>query len=595
MIDKNLFETQRESSFRKRSRRKFLEKILGITALGFFFRILPGQSAAINGDKIIDENNPKLKNKDCLWLFSEGFSSTQGFDNWYYKEWNGTTYHPMTWNAGNKLWQGNQPLCMIADRWLHPSDHDAVIAWQAPRSGSVCISGNVRRVVTYGPSQERRVEFRGDGIRFKIMKNNEQVWPSQGWQEMYIEPYMGSYENPSKEYTYGGCSVKHILVTLVNTGDMIYFHANKRTEPDYDRVEWIPEIEYDEIPWYTTDKMEIVMRPDDLKRIGVHTFDGSFGVLPDGSGSCYWWMSEWNGTLHYKLHGPLDNPSKILVWEKNEKEFWEDFNLPKGHAWLINLYHDTATGNLLAFIHYEHITPDNFKIGLAVSKNKGETFKLLGFILESEEDTESNVGKGNMFGAPYIIKDGYFYVYYGDNGNSEGTLHVRPAVARSPVSEVLKAADHYQLSPWSKYYNGKWDEPGLGGKASQLFDSRLILHGDAAYSTFNETYYLSGYGQGDKERGVFLSRSKDGIKWEQTWLVDNSNMDVLCPYITIVNFDGTDNAKVGKEFYVFWSFGSEWSLDYNTPIANYGLQTLYRQKVVLSKTKKETKEINSNY
>jgi hypothetical protein len=578
-------ESGEESRFPEESRRNFLEKILGITALGVLSRALPSRSAIMNWDKMAGNANHGLKHKDCLWLFSEGFSSTQGADNWYYKEWDGTSYHSMTWNAEDKLWQGRQPLCMIADSWVHPGDNDAVIAWKAPRSGSVCIRGNVRRVVTYGSSQERRVEFRGDGIRFKIMKNSEQVWPSQGWQEIAIEPYVGSYEYPSKEYTYGGCPVKHILVTQVNEGDMIYFHANKRAEPGYDRVEWVPEIIYDEIPWYTTDKMEIVMRPDDLKRLGIHTFDGSFGVLPDGRGACYWWMSEWNGTLHYKLHGPMDDPSKTLVWKKNEKEFWQDFNLPKGHAWLINLYHDTPTGNLLAFIHYEHITPDNFKIGLAVSKDKGETFKLLGFILESEQDIESNVGRGNMFGVPYVIKDGFFYVYYGDYGDSEGTLHVRPAVARAPVSEVLKAADHYTLSPWSKYYNGRWDEPGLGGKASQLFDSRLIVHGDAAYSTFTDTYYLSGYGQGNKERGVFLSRSADGIRWEHTWLVDNSDMDVLCPYITIVNADGTDNAKVGDEFYIYWSFNGEWSLDYNTPRVNYGLQTLYRQKVILSKSR----------
>ncbi|HEX5552125.1 MAG TPA: hypothetical protein VFX43_02670, partial [Chitinophagaceae bacterium] len=460
----------------------------------------------------------------------------------------------------------------------------AVIAWKAPHSGTICIRGNVRRFAEYDSPAHNRVEFRGDGIRFKIMQNNEQLWPSVGWQEIAIEPYVGSYQHPSKEYSYGGCAVKHILITQVEAGDMIYFHGNKRNEVNFDKIEWAPEIIYDDIPWYTTDKMEIVMRPDDLKRIGMHTFDGSFGVLYGGKEN-NWWLSEWNGTLHYKLQGPLDNPSQTLIWKKNEGSFWENFNLPKGHAWLINLYHDTARNNLLGFVHYEHVMPDNFKIGLAVSKNNGETFKLLGFILASEQDIESTVGTGNMFGVPYIIKDGFFYIYYGDYGNSEGALHVRPAVARARVSEVLEAADHGELCSWSKYYNGRWNEPGLGGRASQLFDRRLIVHGDAAYSDFADEYYLSGYGQGIKENGVFLSRSKDGIIWESTWLVDNSNADVLCPYITIVNADGTDNAEVGNEFYVYWSFNAEWSHDYNTPLANYGLQTLYRQKVILSKPK----------
>ena len=531
------------------------------------------ESERLTNKSLLFTDKTNAENPDDSWQFSSSFSSTQGKNNWYYLERFGTQYKSMVWDSINNLWKGSQPLCEIAKGWMHPGVEDAVIAWKAPYTGKISIDGNIQRFTS-----ANKVEFRGDGVRIRIMKNEKLIWPSKGWQTISIKPYIGSYQHPNKKYYYGGCSVRSLLITNVVAGDIIYFDVNKRNNCDYDRTEWLPKISYKDMPWFTTDKMEIVMTPNDLKRIGMHTFDGSFGVVKHGKQD-YWWCSEWNGTLHYKLYGPLNNPSKKLIFRKNEKYFWEGLDSLNGHAWLTNIYQDTTTGNLIGFVHYEHVYPDNYRIGLAVSKNGGESFKLLGYILKSEDDEKTNGDIGNMLGTPYLVKNGYIYLYYGDlEGNSHFT---KPAVARAPLEQVLRAANDYKLSEWSKYYKGHWSEKGIGGKASQLFDSHLRLHGDAAYSTYTKECVLSGYSQDLPVDGVFLSHSTDGINWANSWLVDNSGSGAICPYITIVNADGSDNAVVGKEFYLYWSFNADWGQEGSTPDGNYGLQTLYRQKIIL--------------
>jgi len=68
----------------------------------------------------------------------------------------------------------------------------------------------------------------------------------------------------------------------------------------------------------------------------------------------------------------------------------------------------------------------------------------------------------------YITIDGYFYVYYADTEESPDTLIRGTAVARCKIEEVLQAAEKYQVAPWTKFHEEKWNEPGLGGRFTAL-------------------------------------------------------------------------------------------------------------------------------
>jgi hypothetical protein len=276
-----------------------------------------------------------------------------------------------------------------------------------------------------------------------------------------------------------------------------------------------------------------------------------------------------------KFTGPLDQPAQTPVY--SGAYFANPRNLP-GLWWIPNIY-QTRTGALLAFAHVEEADPATtgwWALGLAYSTDGGATFTKLGFIVTQHvHDTGPNV---NIGGVPYVIKDGFFYLYF-----DEGAEHV----ARAPMTEVLAAAEQGAVSQWHKYFNGNWNEPGIDGRASPILSPRpglsYLTHGDAAYSTYLGRYLLCAYNQ-SLGRGIYLAASDDGVHFDPPgWIQTNRNdKDSLSPYETIVNVDGTDNGVVGQVFYVYFGYRNRETLsDPNS--RPYEYRWLYRQKVTLHK------------
>ncbi|MHB8125898.1 MAG: RHS repeat-associated core domain-containing protein [Desulfitobacteriaceae bacterium] len=132
------------------------------------------------------------------------FSGTQGGGNWYYDEQlpNGTI-QPMTWNQNNKKWVGSDGISYINGRAVYPGTNNAVVTWKAPHSGVVLYNDHVFNW-GYGGS--------GDGINFKIMKNNTQIWPASGWKNL-----ADTFFN----------STSYTKIISVNADDIIQLIVNK--------------------------------------------------------------------------------------------------------------------------------------------------------------------------------------------------------------------------------------------------------------------------------------------------------------------------------------------------------------------------------
>jgi len=77
------------------------------------------------------------------WVASTGYSSTQGANQWYYKEWTGSAYQNMTWNAGNGWWNGTYTTCIVGNSWQHPENYLSARTWVSPQTGSTRITGTV--------------------------------------------------------------------------------------------------------------------------------------------------------------------------------------------------------------------------------------------------------------------------------------------------------------------------------------------------------------------------------------------------------------------------------------------------------------------
>lgn len=497
------------------------------------------------------------------YLFSAGYSSVQGQDQWFYKQWDGAAYSDMSWNATTQRWQGSCTWCLIGRGWAHPDTRDAVIAWKAPRAGRVTIRGMM---------DSRGYTPNSDGVQTVIRQQAgttvQQIWPSSGYQKI-TSNFMA----------------QHVAQTTVTTGDWLYFHVNKNVTTSNDTLSWDPRISYDYEPRFTLDAAEVAITPSDFSAIGVTiAHDASLSMVTNGTDLDFFHTAD-HANVQSRFHGTLAKP---VTGTYASPQFKNPNNLP-GQWWVENTYQISST-ELVAFCHIEKAVDANgvavptgwWGIGLAYSSDRGATFRKLGTVIGSDVPGADG-SSGNVYGVPYVVKDGYFYAYYGEQQG--------PSVARARVSDVIAAARAGTVTPWVKFYDGTWTEPGLNGHASPVMPdpTRYAVHGDAAYSTYLGKYVLSGYTH-QPGKGAFLAFSDDATSFgEPSWLhrSDATGKDALSPYETIVPVDaGTggvlDNGVVGQSFYVYYGYRAKVADATSTDIANLW-RWVYRQKVTLNR------------
>jgi len=162
--------------------------------------------------------------------------------------------------------------------------------------------------------------------------------------------------------------------------------------------------------------------------------------------------------------------------------------------------------------------------------------------------------------ANYIIKDRYFYLYYTDTKDRPDASIQGTAVARAKMEDVLAAAENLRTAPWSKYYNGGWNESGIGGRFTPLnIKPYGYLHGDAVYNSYPDKYVLvtrtvkvtGPNGIPGESSSILISFSKDGINWSDCQIVHEDNH--LHDYPSIVSM-GDDNEVIGKSFWVYCKY-----------------------------------------
>ncbi|MFJ3958929.1 RICIN domain-containing protein [Arthrobacter sp. NPDC090010] len=147
---------------------------------------------------------------------------------------------------------------------------------------------------------------------------------------------------------------------------------------------------------------------------------------------------------------------------------------------LAGVWVDPDTGSWYGLVHNE-FTPQPYGDGvhfdgidLAVSTDQGMTWQIKSRIITSPYGTS----RGNTTdfpqqsyyygdGDPRLVVDaasGYFYVYYGSRvvDKNGGWAAFQAHVARAPLSGKMAAGS------WQKWYNGQWNQPGVGGQESNM-------------------------------------------------------------------------------------------------------------------------------
>ncbi|MEV4140679.1 hypothetical protein AB0J72_52005 [Dactylosporangium sp. NPDC049742] len=496
------------------------------------------------------------------YQYAIGFAETKNTNEWSYLQWDGTAYSEMDWKPLEHRWRGSCEFCIIARGGMHPDVNDAVIGWTAPRAGTVTVRGTIDSR-DYGDPARQDI----DGVRAFVRQRSgstlTKVWPSEPYQE--IRP---------------GFMAQHIFQTTVAAGDQLLFHVNKNGTTYNDSTSWFPRISYGHPPKFTLDQAELVMGPDDFEHIGINdALDGSVSVVPKNGSFDFYHSS---GNRLQKFHGDLRHPAQTPVYHDPASVRFTNLNQFDGTWWIENIYR-TPEGHLLAFCHIENANPATsgwWAGGLAYSTDDGEHFQILGKTIAAEVKQQTGAN-GNIGGMPFVVKDGYFYVYFTEPGV--------PSVARAPVDEVLDAARRGTVSQWMKIdRNGGFTSDGMNGTGGWVVQAGetndYSTHGDAAYSTYLGKYLMAG-GSGGAGRGVFLAFGDDPAHFETpNWLLNSDavNKPTLSPYETIVNLDGSDNGEVGREFYVYFGYYFVWPRDEPTTDISKEFRWLYRQKVTLN-------------
>lgn len=160
--------------------------------------------------------------------------------------------------------------------------------------------------------------------------------------------------------------------------------------------------------------------------------------------------------------------------------------------------------------------PMDRQIHLSSSTDKGATWKYEGPIV-TRDDPKAPWRNVYDFAGPHWdggdgdfcvfvdTRGGYVYLYsnhytWPKRGGATATSYIRHRVFRCAI------ADKMAPGKWKKFYNGKWDEPGLGGKAS-FVDAYYVM-----YNTYLRKYISFNYGV-----GISVCTDMDKQDWSSSY------------------------------------------------------------------------------
>jgi hypothetical protein len=231
-------------------------------------------------------------------------------------------------------------------------------------------------------------------------------------------------------------------------------------------------------------------------------------------------------------------------------------DLPRGAYILGGLWYDASEKKLYAPLHYEvhDLAPTILReIHLATSTDKGLTWKYEGAIITSNGPKRPRKAAAEYSGDYYDGGDGDHLIYVDERGGyiyvftdhytwpkagDSDARFLRHCVARCAI------ADKMAPGKWWKFYEGAWNQPGIGGKASYV-NGYCVTYNSylKKYVSFN---YLSGVSFCDD-----LSRQEwsPSLRLGRLWGCDNGYW-AFWPTSQEMN----DTAHSGQNLYVYSFF-----------------------------------------
>ncbi|MFZ4397577.1 MAG: discoidin domain-containing protein, partial [Kiritimatiellia bacterium] len=242
-------------------------------------------------------------------------------------------------------------------------------------------------------------------------------------------------------------------------------------------------------------------------------------------------------------------------------------------CWFLGgMWYDESEGKLYAPMHVEPTEEDRHhpvmswgsrKIALATSTDKGKTWRLEGDIITSEtyfythdafKYSGSDYGNGvSDFGFYTDTRGGYFYIFPDEGWSHKGSGAMRwnVRVARCAISDKMAPGK------WKYFYNGKWEEPALGGKSSAVAPSHFW---GVIYSSYLDKYICMFPANQDPLNaqnldGVYIGACSDLGKQDWVWGYCPEASDFF-GFCTVMNSEGTDVIACGQTFRYYSYFAN---------------------------------------
>lgn len=284
--------------------------------------------------------------------------------------------------------------------------------------------------------------------------------------------------------------------------------------------------------------------------------DGKMGIIK--SGSSYNFFAAADGYPKRTI-GTLDSPQAQGVTDLKIEHLKSSYPYAAGGA----IYEDPLTGTLLMIYHAERwIAPDSYlpfysELGMAQSMDGGNIWTDLGPIITPHAPFTSEYFQlrrqtFDVGGGGYLIIGEYFYVYFNDlleDGKNYTVLNF--AVARARVSDVVDAAiNRGKAAVWTKYFDGTWTEPGIGGRSTSLAPGNHdVLWGDVSYNSYLNKYISIAAGAPWPATDLYWAESEDGLHWTNYCRIVSDPMHKY--YVTVVGL-GDNPRETGGKFYIYY-------------------------------------------
>jgi hypothetical protein len=268
------------------------------------------------------------------------------------------------------------------------------------------------------------------------------------------------------------------------------------------------------------------------------------------------------GTLDHPLGRPLSDPNPpprefLLPTSANLPPTMDYvgggpvYRVPEG---------EPGAGSLFLVYHAERVAGPFWSwLGLARSRDEGETWEDLGLIISAGMPFDSqfhfDVGDGGLVeAADPSTGHRYFYIFFPDQFSVSSWTYL--SVARAPYEELLRAAadERSKKAPelFHKYYDGHWDQPGLGGMSSELFPAVTgETDGDpqVAWSAYRHRFVTIM----DNGQYIAYGESRDGLHWPAMQVLLGTNPETpVYGYANAVGL-GPDPGILGDTFYSFYT------------------------------------------